>query len=217
MHPFSDRVHRIRAHPQMPIENAVDPAHIKYVHGAAEVPRVVHMEMDGHWCRVDVELVYGAGKAGTAVTPGGERRAVVRMECYGIGISVIHWDDTLLPGAELTCFTPVDGEYMDYWFSMTARRAPGDTGDEPTGTARAAIEMQWKVIEEDFFTWENMAYLPTPNFAAEEAKHYAALRRWAAQFYPENETDLLLPAGDGPPGNPETANGQGSHRPAAVR
>ena len=42
-----------------------------------------------------------------------------------------------------------------------------------------------KVIEQDFFTWENMKVLHTPNFAPEEAKNYAALRRWARQFYPE--------------------------------
>ncbi|HSS12015.1 MAG TPA: hypothetical protein VLL25_19160, partial [Acidimicrobiales bacterium] len=49
-----------------------------------------------------------------------------------------------------------------------------------------------EIIKQDFFTWENMKYLPKPNFAIEEAKDYAALRRWARRFYPPDE----------PPGEP---------------
>jgi hypothetical protein len=30
-----------------------------------------------------------------------------------------------------------------------------------------------------------MKYLPKPNFAVEEARDYAALRRWARRFYPD--------------------------------
>ena len=46
------------------------------------------------------------------------------------------------------------------------------------------VRFQQQIIAQDFFTWENMAYLEKPNFAAEEAKDYAALRRWARHFYP---------------------------------
>jgi hypothetical protein len=49
------------------------------------------------------------------------------------------------------------------------------------------IDLQMKVIEQDFFTWENMKVLHAPNFAPEEAKNYSALRRWARQFYPNLE------------------------------
>ena len=42
------------------------------------------------------------------------------------------------------------------------------------------------MIQQDFFTWENMKYLESPNFTPEEAKDYLALRRWARQFYPSD-------------------------------
>ena len=193
MHPCSDRVHRVRAHPQMPIENAVDPAHIPYIHGAAETPRVLRFVTDGHHCRSDVEVLYGGGKGDTAITPEGGQRAVVQMNCYGIGLSVIRWDESLLPTVQITCFTPVDDQHIDYYFMQTSMRTPGDTGDEPTGPALKMLKVQWKVIEQDFFTWENMTYLQTPNFAVEEAQHYAAMRRWATRFYPEDEGAGMVP------------------------
>jgi hypothetical protein len=63
-------------------------------------------------------------------------------------------------------------------------REPGDTGDKPGGRALKFLQLQQEVIKQDFFTWENMKYLEKPNLAPEEARDYAALRRWAHRFYP---------------------------------
>jgi len=54
----------------------------------------------------------------------------------------------------------------------------------PGGRARGFLTLQQEIIKQDFFTWENMKYLPKPNLAPEEARDYAALRRWAHRFYP---------------------------------
>jgi hypothetical protein len=70
---------------------------------------------------------------------------------------------------------------------MAAIREPGDRGDVPQGRAARWITLQQEIIKQDFFTWENMKYLAKPNFAVEEAKDYAALRRWARRFYPPDE------------------------------
>jgi hypothetical protein len=66
-------------------------------------------------------------------------------------------------------------------------REPGDTGDKPAGRAAKFLALQQEVIKQDFFTWENMKYLEKPNLAPEEARDYAALRRWAHRFYPGEE------------------------------
>jgi hypothetical protein len=79
--------------------------------------------------------------------------------------------------------TPVDDTYSDYCFSMTTKRT--EAAEEPTGVERKMIDLQMKVIEQDFFTWENMKVLHAPNFAPEEAANYSAVRRWARQFYPQ--------------------------------
>ena len=39
-----------------------------------------------------------------------------------------------------------------------------------------------------------MKYLEHPSFAVEEAKDYAALRRWARRFYPADSFVTGLPA-----------------------
>jgi hypothetical protein len=84
---------------------------------------------------------------------------------------------------QVTNVTPVDDTYSDYWFYMTVARN-GDDSPTPNALVRKMIDHQMKTIEQDFFTWENMKVLHTPNFAVEEAQHYSALRRWAWQFYP---------------------------------
>jgi hypothetical protein len=65
-------------------------------------------------------------------------------------------------------------------------REEGDTGVDMTGRAKKLLELQKIVITQDFFTWENMKYLPKPNFATEEARDYSGVRRWAHQFYPKD-------------------------------
>jgi hypothetical protein len=65
---------------------------------------------------------------------------------------------------------------------MTTARTESD---EPPPLARKMIEHQRATVEQDFFIWEHMKVLHTPSFAPEEAKYYAAIRRWAKQFYPD--------------------------------
>jgi phenylpropionate dioxygenase-like ring-hydroxylating dioxygenase large terminal subunit len=193
MHPFSSKVHRIRAHPQMPIENAVDPAHIPLIHGASEVPRILATTATGHHFRSEVEVLYGGGRESTAITPNGAAYASVDMNTYGIGLSIVYWDAPMIPTVQITGFTPVDGDHIDYWFAQSSQRPEGESGTEPTGAALKMLKVQWKVIEQDFFIWENMKYLDRPNFASLESKHYASMRRWATQFYPEADRAVMVP------------------------
>ena len=90
----------------------------------------------------------------------------------------------LVATIEVTGQTPVDEDYTDYFYTQASVREPGDTGDKPTGRAAKFLALQQEVIKQDFFTWENMKYLEKPNLAPEEARDYAALRRWAHRFYP---------------------------------
>jgi len=101
----------------------------------------------------------------------------------------------VMASVQITGHTPVDEEYTDYWFTMACVREEGDTGDVPTGRAARWIELQQEIIKQDFFTWENMKYLTKPSFAVEEAKNYAALRRWCRRFYPADTFEEATPAG----------------------
>jgi hypothetical protein len=105
-------------------------------------------------------------------------------DTYGLGIGFVRFPKEVLDSVQITSHTPVDDEYTDYFFVMAAAREDGDEGDTPSSRVARWISVQQQIIKQDFFTWENMAYLEKPNFAAEEAKDYAAVRRWARHFYP---------------------------------
>jgi phenylpropionate dioxygenase-like ring-hydroxylating dioxygenase large terminal subunit len=176
-------VHRIKAHPQMVVENAADAFHVGPVHGGGDFPEILEFNFHGHSFDAKVGITYGSGKTSTWLTPQGAVRAAVVYEQYGIGQGFVRWPEQLVKAVQITNVTPIDGSYSDYWFCMTTVREPGDDAG-PTGRARKMIDLQMKIIEQDFFTWENMKVLHTPNFAPEEAKYYGGLRRWAWQFYP---------------------------------
>jgi phenylpropionate dioxygenase-like ring-hydroxylating dioxygenase large terminal subunit len=177
-------VHRIKAHPQMVAENSADAFHVPYVHGAGEPPEFLKFEFDGHAFRGEVAVSYGVGKESTWMTPNGPIRPVLEYNMWGVGQGAVRWPEELMSGIQYAHFTPVDDEYCDYYFCQTVKRPPGSDDTAPMGAARRLIDHQLKIIEQDFFTWENMKVLHAPNFAVEEAKYYAAFRRWAWQFYP---------------------------------
>ena len=185
-------VHRIKAHPQMVLENAADPYHVPYIHGSTEPPETQWFEFEGHTFQAEVELTYGGGKPSTWLTPNGPLRACIRYHQVGIGQGFVRWPKEVLPTVQVTNVTPVDETYSDYWFCQTSIREEGDTGDQMTGRAKRLLELQKVVITQDFFTWENMKYLPKPNFATEEAKDYSAVRRWAHQFYPRDSQPAAM-------------------------
>ena len=181
MHPYSSVVHRVKAHTQACFENVCDPAHVPYVHGAPAPG--VELTFDGIHLHADLTIVYGEGAEKTALTPNGPVEEVVEVDFYGMGSGTLRLKK-LYPTIQITSFTPVDDEHVDYYFQQASLRLPGDDSDEPKGPAKRVLEMQQQVITQDFWTWENMTYLQEPNFAAEEAKNSAAVRRWVRQFYP---------------------------------
>jgi phenylpropionate dioxygenase-like ring-hydroxylating dioxygenase large terminal subunit len=176
----------IKAHPQMIIENGVDPAHIPYIHGAGVVPEVRGFEADGHRWITRVTASYGAGKESTWLTPEGRIDVDVEFRLWGVGMGAAIWPDELMGAVMPNFVTPVDDTYSDFWWHMTARRVPGSEDAMPKDMIRF-MEHQRDTITDDFFIWEHMQTLRNPSFAPEEAKGFAAMRRWAWQFYPTAE------------------------------
>jgi phenylpropionate dioxygenase-like ring-hydroxylating dioxygenase large terminal subunit len=184
-------VNRIKAHPQLPLENSCDLFHVTFVHGG-DVGDVMSIDFDGPYATEHLGLVYGSKNPdGTWLTPDGQpKKAVVVARMGGIGNTWLRFPDDLIAAVQFANVTPVDEEYSDYWVGMTTRR-PDKAATEPDRAGRRMIDLQMKVVEQDFFTWENMKTLAAPNFAPEEAKNYSALRRWSRQFYPDLAGQLL--------------------------
>lgn len=179
----------IKAHPQMVMENGVDAFHIPFIHGAGEVPEIVSAgptEKDEHVWQSVVTTSYGAGKEETWLTPDGKVDLTLSFVLWGLGLGMASWPAALLGGRMITNPTPIDDTHTELFWCMTVDRGD-DTGEAPGQFASKFIEHQRKTVTQDFFTWANMEVLHPPNFAPEEGKHYAALRRWAWQFYPDLE------------------------------
>jgi len=176
-------VHRLKVHPQLVLENGADPIHVKYVHGAGEVPDIQTYEFDGPKFRADVVATYGAGKESTWLTPNGPVEAALEFNWIGGGQGWVRWPDVLIASLQLTNVTPIDDTYSDYWFCMTTKKeSPEATA--PSEALMKFVKHQMYTIEQDFPLWENMKVGVVPHFSPEEAPHYSALRRWAWQFYP---------------------------------
>lgn len=183
MHPHTRMINRVKAHPQMIVENAADPYHVQFVHHGDRPAQTTSFELHDHYLHATVDMNYGGGKGTTWLTPNGPVDGLVVYDTFGLGIGFVRFPPEVLASVQITGHTPVDDEYTDYFFVMASIREPGD-GDGPNARAARWIALQQEIIKQDFFTWENMAYLERPNFAVEEAKDYAALRRWARRFYP---------------------------------
>lgn len=180
-------VHRIKSHPQMPLENSCDLFHVAFVH-EGEIGDVVSLEFDGPYAIEQLGVTYGAKKeSGTWLTPDGQAKAIIHARMGGIGNTWLKFPPEFVPAIQIVNVTPVDDTYSDYYFGMTSERGDDDA-TEPMGRNKKMIDLQMKVIEQDFFTWENMKVLHAPNFAPEEAKNYSALRRWSRQFYPDADS-----------------------------
>jgi phenylpropionate dioxygenase-like ring-hydroxylating dioxygenase large terminal subunit len=176
-------VARIKAHPQMVIENGGDPAHVMYVHGAGEMPRYENMKVEGPLWSADVSATYGAGRESTWLTPDGPTEVTVGFRNWGLGIGATVWPPEFMSTLMVICHAPVDEQYTDQFFWITARRTTPDSEEPPEGLGRF-FEHQKAINAQDYFTWANMKVLPFPNFTPEEARPMASMRRWAWQFYP---------------------------------
>jgi phenylpropionate dioxygenase-like ring-hydroxylating dioxygenase large terminal subunit len=184
MHPHSRMVNRVKVHPQMIVENAADPYHVEVVHHGDRPAQTTSFNLYDDHLHATVDINYGGGRPSTWLTPNGPVDGEVVYDTYGLGIGFVRFPAEVIGSVQITGHTPVDETYTDYFFAMAVVREPGDAGDAPSSRAERWIALQQETIKQDFFTWENMAYLDKPNFAAEEAKDYAALRRWARRFYP---------------------------------
>jgi phenylpropionate dioxygenase-like ring-hydroxylating dioxygenase large terminal subunit len=179
-------INRVKVHPQMIVENAADPYHIGPVHHGDHPPEITSFELHEYHLHATLNVNYGGGCPSTWLTPNGPVDGRVVYDTYGLGIGFVRFAPEVLTSVQITGHTPIDEEYTDYFFVMACRRDEGDEAEQASGRAAKWIELQQGIIKQDFFTWENMKYLERPSFAVEEAKNYAALRRWARRFYPSD-------------------------------
>jgi hypothetical protein len=169
----------------MLLENSVDPAHVKFVHGS-EIGRGEIVCADGPVFRSNIDLTYRA-RDGRWFEGG-----TIGVELWGMGVIV-----TRLAGihdiVQVVGVTPTDGWNVDARILNVAGRHPDHA--RPSPAARSVIDHQLYAIDEDAAVFEHMRYRARPPFLPEERDDFRLVRRWIAQFYPSVTTQ----AHDGPP------------------
>jgi phenylpropionate dioxygenase-like ring-hydroxylating dioxygenase large terminal subunit len=183
--------HKIKAHPQMVLENGPDLFHVAFVHGGS-AGRIVKYEFEEYAIDEQLAVTYGEGRKSTWLTPNGPIEALLHSRAWGIGQSIIWWPDELGAPISFTQVTPIDETYSVYWFGITAPLNEDPEASGPDDRLMRFMKHQMKVITDDFPIWENMRYENAANFAPEEGLNYGGLRRWAWRFYPTVE-DAVSP------------------------
>jgi len=195
-HPSGTHHWVLKGHCQSPMENSADFSHIHFVHGSGGLAEPEAMLCDKHRMVADVTVLYGRPDKKTTLTAVGGQKATIRLDHYGIGISVHRWGEQLWPACLVTSFTPIDDEHYEVGYHFVAKRGPGESGDVMQGKAARMFKMQKHVIEQDFFIWNHGKRLDNALYAASEAKLYGRLRYWALQFYPETAEGYVCPGDD---------------------
>ncbi|MCW2525962.1 MAG: kshA 1 [Pseudonocardiales bacterium] len=179
----------LRVHPQMVVENAVDPHHFRFVHRTPISPVILKEEIDGTEWRARV----GFGNRWAEQVASGEisasdSRNTIQLLWQGMGISanLEHTRDGLRAVAINT--TPVDDQVTDmfatYWMSE-------HENDKVDGSFQRRLNEAMSAMPDDLKIWNNQIFLDPPALASSEGRGFRAMRRWTQQFFPENSQYTL--------------------------
>lgn len=158
-------------------ENAVDPAHFRYVHGTDQVAEVEEYRTEGHTSTMLSRQTY--------VTPRGVIEGRIDAYSFGPGFSLTRFSG-IIDALLVATSTPVDDETTTVRFHFTVRR-PASTLSE---AFVAEIDRQ---LAQDIPIWEHKAYLPVPALADTDGP-VMRFRHWFSQFY---EAGAPAPEGAG--------------------
>jgi phenylpropionate dioxygenase-like ring-hydroxylating dioxygenase large terminal subunit len=161
---------RIRTHPQEVLENAVDIAHFRFVHGVSSFG-ALSAEEDGPMLRSTAELAL--------TTPRGPVAGAVTNEMWGLGID-INRVVGIGSNATILTLTPIDGDHVDVAYAFLSPRAADGEGISRFGQGHVRDTIAQ--IEADFPIWEHKVHRANPSLAIGEGA-ILSFRRWARQFY----------------------------------
>ena len=185
---------RFRGHPQEITENAIDLAHLRYVHGYDAVSRVGSAEVDGARLRFRFDFKRSQTVAGIKVFAY-EATAVTYV--YGLGYSMAEVRDRTI-GIDTNLWalaTPIDGELVELTLVSRMRRVR-----EPrrpiVGMRFLPSRLRTRLLNrmviatlsrdsmQDTLIWGRKRYRPRPSLCRSDGE-IGVYRRYCKQFYPD--------------------------------
>ena len=194
---------RFPCHPQETTENAVDLAHLRYVHGYDNVEPVQEMSVDGHLleARFNFKRSRKIAKVADITFDVSARTSVM-----GLGYSFVEIRERSI-GMDARLWvlaTPVDGRLIDMTLVSQVReiRSPGrliaGLGFLPVSWRapimnRFIASQQREDVLQDVVIWSNKQYRSRPRLSHSDGK-IMPFRHYCAQFYadspnPEDSSD----------------------------
>lgn len=184
----------LELHPQYVLENGVDFAHFKFVHKTPFVPEFTRQDFSGPVSRVDFTVAFDEGVARDEIASG------VESINAGLGCSITKsWG--MIDNRTMPAVTPVDESTCDVRFTVWIGRKPGEDGPGITEYGRAMAGFIIEQFEADINIWSHQRYSDPPALSRKEFEGFRALRRWAAQFYPDgrpSESSIAAQKGSAP-------------------
>lgn len=169
-------------HPQYVLENGVDFAHFKYVHGTPINPIFTRHDFDDAISYVDFTITF-EGDDGQSID---DVRSGVEAINGGLGIAVTKsWG--MIDNRTISAITPVDDSTSDVRFMVYIGRPKGEVRNPERARVKAE-EFGAEVIRQfrqDIHIWAHQRYSDPPALASSELKGFTAIREWAKKFYPD--------------------------------
>lgn len=171
------RFEHVRVHPQMVLENAVDPGHFRFVHHTPDIPVLLEQDVaDTTWfARV------GFGKRWHDRPPvGDDVRGTLTILFSGVGIGYNALVDRDVTAVVLIATTPVDDEHSDIFQTVWLECVDGESDEEH----QARLDTALGALPEDVNIWHHQKYLDPAGLTADEVRGFNQIRRWGKRFYP---------------------------------
>jgi phenylpropionate dioxygenase-like ring-hydroxylating dioxygenase large terminal subunit len=160
----------IRSQAQELAENSVDPAHFKYVHRTAELPRA-EARTDEHVFRVKMDYPIVMGDQ--------TQHGAIEIEAHGFGFGVSRFkgivETTVVIGG-----TPIDEDHLHNRMSFMVKKLDNEAAT--AGIGQAFVNEISRQFTEDMPIWENKVYWERPVLCDGDGP-IALLRKWGSQFY----------------------------------
>ncbi|WP_396905625.1 Rieske 2Fe-2S domain-containing protein [Mycolicibacterium phlei] len=170
-------------HPQLVSENAADPMHFRFVHGARDFPVYLRLwQDDAHYFSQ-----IGFGRKWREMEPDSHDGDTLSILVAGVGL-----DYTALSGSSNTLIllstTPVDAGTSDMFQTVWLEKLPGDNPEMLSTRLDQAISQ----LPNDIAIWTHQRFEDPPALATVEGRALGEFRRWARTFYPESADAVSL-------------------------